>query len=313
MALDKALHGKRDPDAVTMDKIRVPDGDSMKKLGDRPYRSTAASAEDVFSDGRHVRQTRIGAADSRYEGTEKRLKDRRYYEERIHDEGVAAGKSPEKKTLEEIGYGKKTDPSHKARKRAVTAAVVLLVLIVGGILFFPPTMNVATEEAKVVYERNIFKDMGMTELKSYALSNYSVYNEEAFSSEKKENYRVIELEVHVQNHSPFEVTLPQYRAVYVPKRFRDKVCYVSSAVRVSAGGDGDKVAGDRIEGFGGKDITIEMMINVSDMTDKQLDQCVTGMILSTEGAKRRIADDIYIPCAPALLFVSDTVTVPIDP
>ena len=152
----------------------------------------------------------------------------------------------------------------------------------------------------------------MTEFKSFALSNYSVYSPEAFSSEKNESYRVIEMTVHVQNSSPFEVTIPQYEAVHVPKKYTDKVCYVTSTARAATKEGSGKVIGDTIEGFTGKDVKIEMMINVADMTDEELDECVTGMVLSTSGAKKRIARNVYVPCLPAFLFISDNVTVHIN-
>ena len=56
-----------------------------------------------------------------------------------------------------------------------------------------------------------------------------------------------------------------------------------------------------------------MMINVADMTEEDLDKCVTGMILSTTGAKKRIARGVEVPCLPAFLFVSDAVTVQLNP
>ncbi len=70
---------------------------------------------------------------------------------------------------------------------------------------------------------------------------------------------------------------------------------------------------DTLNGFEGKDVTIEMMINVTDMTEEELDECVTGMVLSTTGAKKRIARGVELPCLPAYLFVSDTVTVRLNP
>ena len=49
------------------------------------------------------------------------------------------------------------------------------------------------------------------------------------------------------------------------------------------------------------------------MTEEDLDECVTGMVLSTTGAKKRIARGVELPCLPAYLFVSDTVTVRLNP
>ena len=154
--------------------------------------------------------------------------------------------------------------------------------------------------------------MGMTEFKTFAMANYSVYDQKAFSSEKNENYRVIEMTVHVQNSSPFEVTIPQYEAVHVPAKYKEKVCYVTSTVQKATKDGNGKVVGDTIAGFAGKDVTIELMINVTDMTEEDLEECVTGMVLSTTGTTKKITRNLRVPCLPAFLFVSDTVTVPLN-
>ena len=56
---------------------------------------------------------------------------------------------------------------------------------------------------------------------------------------------------------------------------------MTSTGRAAAKDGGGKVVGDTLNGFEGKDVTIEMMINVTDMTEEELDECVTGMVLST--------------------------------
>ena len=56
-----------------------------------------------------------------------------------------------------------------------------------------------------------------------------------------------------------------------------------------------------------------MMINVKDMTEEELDECVTGMVLTTVGAKKKIAKKVTVPCIPAVLFISDAVTVHLEP
>ena len=49
------------------------------------------------------------------------------------------------------------------------------------------------------------------------------------------------------------------------------------------------------------------------MTEEELDECVTGMVLSTVNAKKKIAKNVYVPCLPAVLFISNAVTVQLDP
>lgn len=315
MAIDRTLHAKRDPDAASMDRISVPDTGKMKKIEDRPYRSTGlnSAADQIFSNNGYARQQRFGAANSSYKGSAQVVKDRRYYEGKKYDDDFLPKRDPDKKAPGHLYKGVKVGSSYVMRLKIIIWMVVAMLLLGASLLFLPPLMNSTTEETKVDYNRNIFKDMGKTEYMSFALANYSVYNEDAFSSEKSQSYRVIEMTVHVQNSSPFEVTIPQYKAAYVPKKYKDKVCYVTSTVREAKKEGSGKVIGDTIEGFAGKEVTIEMMINVAGMTEEELDECVTGMVLTTVDAKKHLGGKVYIPCIPAVLFVADTVTVPLNP
>ena len=297
-----------------MDTLKIPENLDMSKLGHNTYRGskTNAAAEEIFSSSRYTKQTRFGAADSKYEGSEHRMRARR--DNPINDADSFIPKpNPNKKAPDLLHHGVKVGSAYVERKKDIIWITVALVLLACALLFLPPLMNSTTEKTKVDHDRNIFEKMGMTEFKTYALSNYSVFNEEAFSSEKNENYRIIEMTVHVQNSSPFQVIIPQYKAFHVPKMYEENVCYVSSS-RMAATKDGTgKVVGDVIDGFAGKDVTIEMMINVSDMTEEELDECVTGMILTTVNAKKKIARNVYVPCLPAFLFISDAVTISLDP
>lgn len=318
MALDKTLHAKRDPDATSMDRIRVPDTEKMKKISDRPYGShgtgTSSSADQIFADGGHARPTRVGAADKSYMGMEQQIvKNREYYEKITSDTSFIPKRDPNKKAPDHLNKGVLVGSSYVARKKILIWIIAAIVLMGCALVFLPPMINSTTEETTVDFDRNIFQNMGMTEYMSFALANYSVYNKDSFSSERGENYRVIEMTVHVRNSSPFEVTIPQYKAAYVPKRYKNKVCYVSSTVRAATKEGDGKVVGDTIDAFSEKDVKIELMINVTNMTEKQLDDCVTSMILSTVDAKKRIAKNVYVPCVPAVLFVADNVTVPLDP
>ncbi len=296
-----------------MDSIKVPDNVDLRSLNATQYRGSAvnAAADEIFSD-RYARKTRFGAVDVNYEGSEKRAKARREEAEKEEDSFIPKT-NPNKKAPDALHQGVKVGTSYVERKKVIIWITTALLLLGCALLFLPPLMNSTTEETKVDFERNIFSQMGMTEFKAFALSNYSVYNPNAFSSEKNENYRVIELSVHVQNSSPFMVTIPQYEALHVPAKYEERVCYVSSTGRAATKNGSGKVIGDTIDGFSGKDVTIEVMINVTDMTEEELDECVTGMVLSTSGAKKRIARNVEVPCLPAVLFISDHVTVPLNP
>jgi hypothetical protein len=55
------------------------------------------------------------------------------------------------------------------------------------------------------------------------------------------------------------------------------------------------------------------MVNVSDMTDSEFEDMITGLVIKTVDAKKRILPGIYIPCLPAILFVSDNSEISINP
>ena len=299
-----------------MDTLKVPENVNMKSLtaNTNVYsrgKGINAAADEIFSTNRYSRQTRFGAADTNYEGSEKRAQTRRENAEKEEDSFIPKP-DPNKKAPDMLHQGVKVGSSYVERKKIIIWITTALLLLGCALLFLPPLMNNTSEDTRVDHDRNIFSTMGMTEFKTFALANYSVYNIDAFSSEKNENYRVIEMTVHVQNSSPFEVVIPQYKVVHVPKAYEDRICYVTSTSLATTKDGSTKVVGDRIEGFSGKDVTVEIMINVSDMTEEQLDECVTGMVLTTVDANKKIARKISVPCIPAFLFISDNVTVPLD-
>ena len=314
MAIDKTLQTKRSGRGASMDSIKIPENLDMSRLERTSYHGSGinAAADEIFSENRYGKKTRFGAADVNYAGSEQRAKQRREEAKTIEND-FTARPMVNNKARNALHQGVKVGSSYVERKKIIIWITAALILLASALVFLPPLMNSSSEEAMVDYDRNVFRTMGMTEFKAFAMSNYSVFSQEAFSSERNENYRVIEMTVHLQNSSPFEVTIPQYEAVHVPAKYKDKVCYVTST-GVASNKDGvSKVVGDRLNGFEGKDVTIEMMINVADMTEEDLDECVTGMILSTTGAKKRIARGVEVPCLPAFLFVSDAVTVQLDP
>ena len=273
-----------------MDSLKVPENISFKDMREPSYRSSKginAAADEIFATNRYGygKQTRFGSADEKYEGSEKKVKARREEAENEEDSFIPKP-VPNKKAPGLMHQGVKVGSSYVERKKVILWIATAMILLGCALLFLPPLMNSTTEETKVDFDRNIFEQMGMTEFKTFAMANYSVYDQKAFSSEKNENYRVIEMTVHVQNSSPFEVTIPQYEAVHVPAKYKEKVCYVTSTVQKATKDGNGKVVGDTIAGFAGKDVTIELMINVTDMTEEDLEECVTGMVLSTTGTTK---------------------------
>lgn len=236
---------------------------------------------------------------------------KRYYKDKNDD--FMPKSDPNKKAPDFLDKGVKVGTTYVRRGRVYFWIIITLLLLGVAVIFLPPVMSSKVDETRVLYDRNVFEDKGMTDFKSYALANYSVYNEAAFSSEKGENYRVVELSVHIQNSSPFQVKVPQYKALKVPKKHKDRLCYVTSTTVRETMGDSDPVTGDIIEPFAGKDVHIEIMVNVSDMTDSEFEDMITGLVLKTVDAEKRILPGIYIPCLPAVLFVSDNSQISINP
>lgn len=236
---------------------------------------------------------------------------KRYYNEKDKDDFIP--KPVEKKEVRHMDKGIKFGRGYVRRGKVYFWIGFSVILLALAILFLPPFMSSISDETEVLYGYNAFEDMGMTDFKSYALANYSVYNEKSFSSEKSENYRVVSLSVHLQNVSPFELKIPQYKAVKVPKKYEEALCYVTSEAAKETQGNKKKVEGDMVKPFGVTDVTVNVMVNVTDMTDEDFDELITGLVLMTDGAKRRMFGNFYIPCLPSVMNVSDNSEISINP
>ncbi len=297
-------HNKRN----SMDSVSLPDADKIKKLSDPKFRGSEvnAKAEEIFESYHTKRIGNFDDASKFYEPSEGKMDDD---DEEDPEDDFIPKPDPNKKAPSHMRKGIKMGSGYVERRRVFIWIGIALVVLAAALTFLPPVMSSRAEDTKVLFERNIFEDMGMTEFKTYALANYSVYSEESFNSEKKENYRVIELSAHLQNSSPFEVKIPQYKVARIKDKYKDKLCYVTSTHTDKDGA----VDGDIIPGFSGVDVKLEIMVNVTDMTDEQLDDCITGLIISTVDMQKKVAGNKYITCLPAFLFVSNNVSVSLAP
>lgn len=295
-----------------MDSLKAPDTTKMKDL-DRPASYKAgtginAAADEIFRSSSHIgKTTQFGSANSYYKGSEKIAKERKDAEENDPLKDMRFSPEVNRKAPDKMHQGVKVGTSYVERRKVIIWMVASFLLLASALIFLPPLLSSTEEHTGVDHDRNVFAEMGMTEFKTFAVANYSVYSLDAFSSEKNESYRVVELSVHLQNSSPFEVDIPQYKAVHVPAKYKNKVCYVTSAP--SSNGN---VEGNTIAGFSGEDVTIEIMVNVVGMSDEDLDECITGMILTTVDAKKQLVGGIETPCIPAFLFVSDNIKVTLE-
>lgn len=294
---------------ATMDSISTPDIEKIDKLNDPKFhgRGINRAADEIFEGEKFKKPGEFDRATKLYNDPVTMTKDE-IDEDDYYTDFVTQPVAPMKEQGA-LDKGVKVGKTYVKKKNVVVWIVVAVVLLIVLVLFCPPIATNKVEDSKVLYERNVFEDMGMTEFKAYALANYSVWNEAAFSSEKKENYRVVQIAVNVNNPTPFEVSIPQFEASKVSSDYTDSICYVTSTKTDSTGA----VVGETIPAFSSTVVNVEVMVNVTNMTDADLDEAITGIVLSTSGMKKRIAASLYLPCIPNYIFVSDTISVNVNP
>ena len=204
-----------------------------------------------------------------------------------------------------LNKGVKVRGAYVKRGKVIKVIVTVVIILVLMVFFFPPLFFNDADKSVVRYDDNVFKTMGMTDFKTYALSNYSVYNEEAFGSELSSSYRFADIVFNIKNPSPFEIKIPQYEISHVSSEYDNAVCYATS---VTTNSDGE-VIGDTVPPFSSKEVTVRILVNITDMDDSTFDDCVTGMILSTKDMKKKIGKDSYLPCLPAFMPVSNAIEI----
>ena len=174
-----------------------------------------------------------------------------------------------------LSKGVKVGDSYVKRSKIIKTVVAVIIVLALMVFFFPPLFFNDADKSVVRYDDNVFKTMGMTDFKTYALSNYSVYNEEAFGSELSSSYRFADIVFNIKNPSPFEIKIPQYEISHVSSEYGNAVCYATS---VTTNSDGE-VIGDTVPPFSSREVTVRILVNITDMDDSTFDDCVTGMIL----------------------------------
>lgn len=283
---------------ASMDSIEVPDVDKIKKLSDKKFTGSGinAAAEQIFNGEKFNKQGEFDRATKVYDDPTVHKE-----EEAPEDDFIADAAPMPAQAATGLNKGVKVGESYVKRGKIVKWICVAIVIIVLMVFFCPPFFFNDTDKSKVRYDDDVFKTMGMTDFKTYALSNYSVYNEEAFSSELSSNYRFADIVFNVKNPTPFEIEIPQYEISNVSSSYENAVCY---ATALTTNSDGE-VIGDSIPAFSSQEVTVRILVNVTGMTDQTFDDCVTGMILSTSGMKKKIGKNSYLPCLPAFMPVSN--------
>lgn len=289
-----------------MDSIDVPDIDKIKKLNDPQFHGQQINrtADEIFSGDKFNKKGSFDKATKIYQDPARGKKEEAKPEENFEDfEDESVKKHREREAARKAKkFGGKL-------KKIIIVVVLLVVLAVVWLFFFPPFMKEEPENTKVLYDKNIFEEKGMTEFKTYALSNYSVWNGEAFSSENPDNYRVISFKYKITNPTPFEVKISQYKVVNADGLYTDKICYCT-AVKTTKDGT---VAPDVIPGFSSEEVDIEVLINVTDMPEEGFDRAVTGLTIATDRTTKKIASSFEVPCLPAIDLISNNTVVHLNP
>ena len=73
-----------------------------------------------------------------------------------------------------LSKGVKVGDSYVKRSKIIKTVVAVIIVLVLMVFFFPPLFFNDADKSVVRYDDNVFKTMGMTDFKTYALSNYSV-------------------------------------------------------------------------------------------------------------------------------------------
>lgn len=291
-----------------MDSIRLPDKKDIYALNTPKHRGTAMNqyAESLFSNDKSRYQGSFERA-IQYEdpGRNMTLVPEDEQEEEEEDITEFAAKAIPKATG--LNRGVKLGNQYVRKKTIVIWIVVAVTFLLFMMFAFPPIIADDTDNSEVLYNKNVFEKMGMTELKAYASAHYYVNSEKAFSSEKAENYRVVKLAFTARNLSPFTVEIPKFVVTKVDPRYEDNIAYVSTGTVDSNGNDIPLT----VPAFGSKKIEVEVLVNVAEIDERQFNEAISSLILSTKGMTKNVFG-MKIPCIPYFIFVSDNMSLSLD-
>lgn len=287
---------------ASMDSIEVPDVDKIKKLSDKKFKGSGVNrtADEIFDGEKFNKAGEFDRATKTYDDPTKHKEEDDKEDDFLEDAAAIPAQA-----ATGLNKGVKVRGAYVKRGKVIKVIVTVVIILVLMVFFFPPLFFNDADKSVVRYDDNVFKTMGMTDFKTYALSNYSVYNEEAFGSELSSSYRFADIVFNIKNPSPFEIKIPQYEISHVSSEYDNAVCYATS---VTTNSDGE-VIGDTVPPFSSKKVTVRILVNITDMDDSTFDDCVTGMILSTKDMKKKIGKDSYLPCLPAFMPVSNAIEI----
>ena len=284
-----------------MDPIKLPDQKKIRALNTETRRGSVINqyADSLFSTDKSRHQGSFERA-IQYEDPGRNLTLVPDEEEEEEEEDITEYAAREIPKATGLNRGVKLGNQYVRKKTIVIWCIVAVSFLLFMMFAFPPIFTDDNENSEVLYDKNVFEKMGMTELKAYASTHYYVNSEKAFSSEKMENYRVVKLSFTARNLSPFKVEIPKFVVSKVDPLYEDKIAYVSSGSVDDSGNDIPVT----VPAFSSKKIEIEVLVNVVDIDERQFNDALSSMIISTKGMTKNVLG-MKIPCVPYFIFVSN--------
>ncbi|MBO6140897.1 MAG: hypothetical protein J6O40_03795 [Ruminococcus sp.] len=246
-------------------------------------------------------------ASSKYDGIEKvenlsktRARAKRE-EEQDFMKSIAKKPMVTKRTIDnEPGAKVKIGGKFISVKRLVITCAVVLAVLVSFALFVPPVFVTDVVDSRVTDE-NIFAYKGINELRVEYADKYSMEDNQALKSEKAENYRVVEIKFHVVNMSVFATRIPQFELMASQSTSPDRIVYV-----------GNDNKHTEIQPFSKGEATVRVLINVENMDNTEFNKIVRGLVFKSVDMDRKVTKSTFCPSIPAIIFVSDDVTLSLD-
>lgn len=186
------------------------------------------------------------------------------------------------------------------RWRFFKIAAIVLVAIIVLCVFCPPIMLSNSEGT--TKRNNIFADKGISAVKEELLKNENVYNIDNMTSEKPENYRVCTLGIQVSNYTPFKSYIGGFSILTCDPLYKDK--FVSVSI--------NEPDGYVIPAFSVRTVQVNVLVCVTEMTDQQLTDAMTSLVLKTTGLKKGLGSLPGMPIIPGAIFVSDALEYNLD-
>ena len=216
---------------ASMDSIEVPDVDKIKKLSDTKFKGSSVNrtADEIFDGEKFNKAGEFDRATKTYDDPTKHEEDDK------EDDFLEDAAAMPAQAATGLNKGVKVRGAYVTRGKVIKVIVTVVIILVLMVFFFPPLFFNDADKSTVKYDDNVFRTMGMTDFKTYALSNYSVYNEEAFSSELSSSYRFADIVFNIKNPSPLEIKIPQYEISHVSSDYENAVCYATSVTTNSDG------------------------------------------------------------------------------